>query len=90
MFVAVQFLDLLWPIFVLLGLETFEIEVGNTALTPLNFVSYPWSHSLLAALVWGLLFSVLYFGVTKNKKGAVLLGVLVFSHWVMDLLVHRA
>ncbi|MEQ8554059.1 MAG: hypothetical protein RIC06_22645 [Cyclobacteriaceae bacterium] len=89
MFVAVQFLDLLWPIFVLLGLETFEIEVGNTALTPLNFVSYPWSHSLLAALVWGMLFSAIYFLLTKNKKGSILLGILVFSHWVLDLLTHR-
>ncbi len=66
-FIAVQLLDLLWPIFVLAGIETFKIEVGNTALTPLNFTSYPYSHSLLMAIVWAILFATVYFGFTKNK-----------------------
>lgn len=89
MFIAVQFLDLLWPVFVLIGIETFEIEVGNTAMTPLNFISYPYSHSLLASVFWALLFSIIYFLITKNKKGSVLVGVLVFSHWILDFLTHR-
>ena len=55
MFIAAQFLDLLWPIFVLSGIETFEIEAGNTALTPLNFTFYPYSHSLLMSIVWAVL-----------------------------------
>jgi len=88
MFVAVQLLDLLWPIFVLLGFETFEIEVGNTAMTPLHFVSYPYSHSLLMAVLWGILLSAGYYLFTKNKKGALLLGLLVVSHWVLDLITH--
>lgn len=88
MFVAVQLLDLLWPIFVLLGFETFEIEVGNTAMTPLNFISYPYSHSLFAAIIWAVLFSTVYYFFTKNKKGSVLLGLLVCSHWVLDFLTH--
>ena len=46
-------LDLLWPAFVLAGWEEVRIEPGNTAFTPLNFVHYPWSHSLLMAGVWG-------------------------------------
>ncbi|XOV93768.1 MAG: metal-dependent hydrolase [Bacteroidota bacterium] len=90
MFVAVQFLDLLWPIFVLLGLETFEIDPGNTAITPLNFTSYPYSHSLLMSVVWGILLGGIYFAMTKNKKGSQLLGLLVVSHWILDLLTHRA
>ena len=90
MFIAVQLLDLLWPIFVLLGIETFEIEVGNTVMTPLNFVSYPYSHSLLTAVLWAIIFSAVYFFVTKNRKGSVLVGVLVFSHWVLDFITHRA
>lgn len=88
MFIAVQLLDLLWPIFVLLGIETFEVEVGNTAMTPLNFISYPYSHSLFAAIIWAVLFSTVYFLFTKNKKGSVLLGLLVCSHWVLDFLTH--
>ncbi len=88
LFVAVQLLDLLWPLFVLTGIETFEIEVGNTLLTPLHFISYPYSHSLLMAMVWGALLAVVYFATTKNKSGALLLGALVFSHWVLDFLTH--
>lgn len=88
MFIAVQFLDLLWPIFVLLGIESFAIEVGNTAMTPLNFISYPYSHSLLASIVWAVLFGIGYLLISKNKKGAILIGVLVFSHWVLDFLTH--
>jgi hypothetical protein len=89
MFVAVQLLDLLWPIFVLTGLETFEIEPGNTVLTPLNFTSYPYSHSLLMTVVWAILFASFYFTFTKNKKGSLLLGCLVSSHWVLDFITHR-
>ena len=45
LFLASQFIDLLWPILLLLGLESVKIESGNTAVTPLNFISYPFSHS---------------------------------------------
>lgn len=89
MFMAVQFLDLLWPLFVIAGIETFEIEVGNTALTPLNFTHYPYSHSLLMSIVWAVLFAGVYFGFTKNRRGAFLLGCLVLSHWILDYLTHR-
>lgn len=88
LFIAVQFLDLIWPIFVLLGIETFQIEVGYTKLSPLNFTFYPYSHSLLMALIWGLLFGLIYFLFTKNRKGSVLLFVLVFSHWILDFISH--
>ena len=37
MFIAVQLLDLLWPVFILLGIETMSIDPGNTKLTHLNF-----------------------------------------------------
>jgi len=89
MFIAAQFLDLLWPILVLAGIERFEIEVGNTALTPLDFTFYPYSHSLLMSILWAVLFAIVYFGLTKNKQGAFLLGCLVLSHWVLDFITHR-
>ena len=88
-FLAAQFIDLLWPVFLLSGLEKVEIDPGNTAFTPLNFVSYPYSHSLLATMIWGVLFGFIYFLLFKNKGTAVLLGVLVISHWFLDLLTHR-
>lgn len=88
LFFASQFLDLLWPIFLLTGIEDVLVEPGNTAFTPLNFVHYPWSHSLVAVIGWGLLFSLLYYFKEKNKRSAIMLGVLVISHWFLDLLVH--
>ena len=89
MFIAVQFLDLIWPIFVLLGIETLSIDPGNTKLTPLNFEYYPYSHSLLMTIGWSLLFGLVYFLFTKNKKGSWLLSGLVLSHWILDFITHR-
>jgi len=89
-FMAVQFLDLLWPTLLLRGIEKVEVQPGNTAFTPLNFVYYPYSHSLLAAIVWGLLFGLVYLLITKDRKSSLLMVVLVFSHWVLDFITHRA
>lgn len=86
---AAQFIDLLWPFFLLAGIEQVEIAPGDTAFTPLNFISYPFSHSLAAVAIWGLLFGLVYFFITKNKKGAVVMGMLVVSHWLLDWLTHR-
>jgi hypothetical protein len=89
LFLASQFIDLLWPILLLLGLESVKIEPGNTAVTPLNFISYPISHSMLGVIFWGILFGAVYYLIKKNLRGSILLGVLVFSHWLLDLLTHR-
>jgi len=89
MFVAAQWLDLVWPVLVLAGVEKVSIQPGNTVLTPLNFESYPWSHSLLMAVVWGILFSLFYFARTKNRRASLLLLFLVFSHWILDWVTHR-
>ncbi|WP_018614310.1 metal-dependent hydrolase [Segetibacter koreensis] len=85
-FLAVQFLDLLWPTLLLLHVEKVEIT-GKKGL-PLNFISYPISHSLAMVLLWGLLFSVLYWLFKKETKSAIVLGLCVVSHWVLDLIVH--
>lgn len=89
MFIAVQLLDLIWPVLVLLGIETLSIDPGNTKLTHLDFQYYPYSHSFLMALVWSIIFGLGYYFFAKNKKGAVLLGSLVMSHWVLDFISHR-
>lgn len=87
---AAVFLDLIWPIFLLIGLEHVQIDPGNTIVTPLNFYDYPYSHSLLMSIVWSLLFGGIYYLVKKNKKTSIILGLCVFSHWVLDFIVHRA
>ena len=89
LFLAGQFADLLWPALVMAGVERVEIEPGITAFNALDFVSYPISHSLLMAVVWGLVVGLIYWLVRKNSRGALVVGVLVLSHWILDLIVHR-
>ncbi len=86
---AAQFLDLLWPVFLLLGIEHVSIDPGNTVVTPLDFFDYPISHSLLAALGWSVLLGGLLFFLSKKKAGAWVIAACVFSHWVLDVIVHR-
>lgn len=85
---ASQFIDLIWPLLLLLGLERVEIDPGNTAFTPLDFVYYPITHSLFSVVVWAILFGVVYYFIKKRITAAVTLGALVVSHWCLDLVVH--
>ena len=89
MFIAVQLLDLIWPIFVLLGIESLTIDPGNTKLTHLAFEFYPYSHSLFMAVVWSLVLGISYYVFTKKRNGSILLGGLVLSHWILDFISHR-
>jgi hypothetical protein len=89
LFFASQFIDLLWPIFLILGIERVKLDPGNTAFTPLDFVYYPFSHGFLSVFVWSCLFGNTYFLIRKNARGAILLGALVMSHWILDLITHR-
>ena len=85
---AAQLLDELWPIFVLLGLEQVRISPGFTAANPLEFVHYPITHSLLGAVGWSLLLAGLYYAMRRYRRGAVVVGLLVLSHWLLDLPMH--
>lgn len=82
-------LDFLWPVLLLLGLETVRVDPGNTAFTQLDFVSYPWSHSLLLTLAWGGLAALAARRLLGDARVAAILGGLVVSHWVLDLVTHR-
>jgi membrane-bound metal-dependent hydrolase YbcI (DUF457 family) len=81
--------DGIWPAFTLLGLEKVEIVPGITAVTPLSFVSYPYTHSLLADLLWGMFVALVYYLYRRDRVGAFWLGALVVSHWVLDFVSHR-
>lgn len=86
---AASFIDILWPVLVLLGIETVRIEPGVTAFSPFDFTSYPWSHSLLMVLVWGAVFGLAYRAAGGYGRGAWVLAALVVSHWVLDWISHR-
>lgn len=87
-FLAAQFADLLWPILLLLGIERVRISPGIMARSSLDFQHYPYSHSLLALTVFGILLGLVYFAVTRYRAGAVAVAILVVSHWMLDVIVH--
>jgi hypothetical protein len=89
LFLAAQLADLLWPTFLLLGVERVEILPGATAVTPLNFVSYPYSHSLVALAAWGAIAGGIHAWLRREYVGAVLIASMVVSHWVLDAVSHR-
>jgi membrane-bound metal-dependent hydrolase YbcI (DUF457 family) len=84
---AAYWLDLVWPILVLSGMERVEVAPGITAFTPLDFVHYPWTHSLAAAFAWSVLFALACWKL--GRRAALVMGLLVFSHWVLDAIAHR-
>ena len=85
---AGEFLDELWPILLLLGIEQVEIVPGYTTTNPLKFTYYPYSHSLLMAIVWGIIIGGLYLAFRKYARGASVIALLVVSHWFLDLPMH--
>ena len=88
LFAAAQLPDLVWPVLVGVGIEQVRIARGDTAFTRLQFVSYPWSHSLLLVVIWAAGFAVLHRLRTGRASGAVL-GAPVVSHWLLDVVAHR-
>ena len=85
---AAQFLDILWPNLLLVGVEQVRIVPGLTAVNPLEFVSYPISHSLAMAALWAVLFGLVYGVVRRYRAGAVVAALCVVSHWLLDFIVH--
>lgn len=89
MVMAAQWLDLLWPFFLLLHLEKLRVAPGITRFSPMDFVSYPYTHSLACVIGWAVLFGGAHFAIKRRGRDAVILALLVISHWVLDFLVHR-
>jgi len=91
LFIAVQLLDVLWGTFVYLGIEKVRIVPGITATNPLDLYYMPYTHSLIGSILWAIAASVVYYVFRKvdGLAAAVLVGAAVFSHWMLDFLVHR-
>lgn len=88
LFAAAQLADLIWPLLVLIGLEQVRIAPGATAFTPLEFISYPYSHSLLFLCIWGLIFGAMCAASVRDSRMLLIVGGLVVSHWVLDWITH--
>jgi hypothetical protein len=88
LFAAAQFADMLWPVFLAIGLEHVRIAPGFTAFTPLDFISYPYSHSLVFLIGWGVALGLVYRAITGDVKAFPVLAVLVVSHWGLDFMTH--
>lgn len=95
LFLAVQLLDVVWAPLVLLGIEKVRIVPGFTATNPLDLYYMPYTHSLVAAVAWSAAAAIAYrlwtgmSGGVGGSRGAALVGTAVFSHWVLDFVVHR-
>jgi len=92
LFVAVQLLDFLWAPFVLLGIEKVRFVPGITATNALDLYYMPYTHSLIGALFWSAVAFAIYKIGWRNiasNSAALLVGFAVFSHWLLDLIVHR-
>ena len=92
LFAAALFADLLWPVLVALGIEQVRIAPGITASTPLEFISYPYSHSLLTLMLFGAAFGWAVRGRAPRDAAPIAPGIMVFllviSHWVLDVVTH--
>jgi hypothetical protein len=89
LFAAAQLADLLWPVLVAAGVEEVRIDPGNTVFTPLDFVSYPYSHSLLTLGIWGAVLAWGHRMIAGNGRAFLLIPILVVSHWGLDAVTHR-
>ncbi len=85
---ATSFIDLIWPPFLLLGLEHVRIAPGITPITPFDFYDYPWSHSLLMAAVWSVMLGGCFWLLRRDAKSAAIIALVAVSHWFLDLVVH--
>ncbi|MCP4422177.1 MAG: hypothetical protein GY805_36660 [Chloroflexi bacterium] len=94
LFFAAQFVDILWAVLVLLGIERAKIVPGITAANPIDYVYYPFSHSLLASFLWAGAMYILFRMLpaksgSQQSKVALVMSIAVLSHFFLDLLIHR-
>ncbi len=86
---ATLFVDVLWAATVGFGIEHVRIEKGFLPASPFDLYDYPWTHSLVGSLGWSVGFAALAWLVLRDVRGALVLGLAVLSHWVLDLIAHK-
>jgi hypothetical protein len=102
LFIAVQFLDYIWATLVLLGIEKLRVIKGFTAGSMLDSYFHPYSHSLIMAILWSVVAALAFKAVCSrypfdsaqdrlshySKSAPLIIGIAVFSHWILDLVAH--
>jgi hypothetical protein len=49
---------------------------------------YPWSHGLFMAGVWSVAGLTIAFLLTRDRRTSLTIGLVVFSHWILDFISH--
>jgi membrane-bound metal-dependent hydrolase YbcI (DUF457 family) len=75
---ASELIDILWGIFYITGIDSGKVGVNTS----------PWSHSLFMSIFWSVLAGLIAARIYLDKRSGVVIGLLVFSHWVVDLITH--
>lgn len=91
LFVAAQAVDVIWGVFVLTGVEHARMVPGFTSSNSLDLYDMPYSHGLLATVVWSVGLALLWraFRPPQRRGGeALIVGLAVASHFLLDLVVH--
>jgi hypothetical protein len=102
LFIAVQFLDYIWATLVLLGIEKLRVIKGFTTGSMLDSYFQPYSHSLVTAVIWSVVAALVYKAICGrhpfdsaqgrfshySKSTPLIIGIAVFSHWILDLIAH--
>jgi membrane-bound metal-dependent hydrolase YbcI (DUF457 family) len=86
---ATVWLDIVFVPLYLAGIETMHSVSGSHAGYGQGIIYADYTHSLLGALVLSALLGAIA-GIFWGKRSAFIIGLVSFSHWVLDLLVHRA
>ncbi|MCB9061548.1 MAG: hypothetical protein H6622_08510 [Halobacteriovoraceae bacterium] len=89
LFIACQFLDLIWPSLVLLGVEIVKVDHHATVVTPFDFIHYPYSHSLIMTAIYSIFFAIIVGWYMKDRLSGIISGTVVMSHWILDFITHR-
>ena len=89
LFIAAQLVDWAFFTFALIGVEHLRIVPGITAMNPMDLYHMPYTHSLLGSAAWAAAFALVVWWFTRNVVMATWAALVVLSHWLLDLLVHR-
>jgi hypothetical protein len=88
LFIGAQLVDFAFFSFTVVGVENMRIAPGMTVMNPMDLYDMPYTHSLIGSLAWALVFALIVRSMTREWIGPIIGGVVVLSHWVLDVLVH--